>query len=69
MKDTSHDSIWRVNALSANFWFVNRQLLMSYCISFCGVCLWNLQDKCVEEFYCVTQRFQKTVQSTSLHSL
>ena len=24
---------------------------MSCCTSFYGVCLWNLQDKCVEEFY------------------
>ena len=55
VKDMCHDLIWRVNALSANFGFCNistkRQLFMSYCTSFYGVCLWNLQDKCVEEFY------------------
>ena len=55
VKDMCHDFIWRVNALSANFGFCNistkRQLFMSYSTSFYGVCLWNLQDKCVEEFY------------------
>ena len=55
IKDMCHDFIWRVNALSANVGFckisTNRQLFMSYCTSFYGVCLWNLQDKCVEEFY------------------
>ena len=41
--------------VSANFGYCNistkRQLLMLYCTSFYGVCLWNLQDKRVEEFY------------------
>ena len=67
-----HDFIWRVNVLSANFGFRNistkRQLFMSYCTSFYGVCLWNLQ-MCSGVLYYLAQRYQKTFQSTSLHSL
>ena len=41
--------------LSANFGFCNInttcQLFMSYGTSFYVVCLWNLQDKYVDEFY------------------
>lgn len=55
VKDMCHDFIWRVNALSANFGFCNinikRQLYMSYCTSFYGVCLWNLQNKHLDMFY------------------
>ena len=74
VKDMCHDFIWRVNALSANSGFYNistkPQLFMSYCTSFYGVCLWNLQDKRVEEFYttwrkvsenCVIYQFALTV--------
>ena len=53
VKDMCDDFLWRLNSLSANFGFCNmstkRQLLISYCTSFYGVCLWNLQDTCVDE--------------------
>ena len=59
-KDMCHDFIWRLNSLSANFGFCNistkRQLFMLYSTSFYGVCVWNLQDKYVDEFYTTCAR-------------
>ena len=55
VKDMCHDFIWRLHSLSANFGFCNistkRQLFMSYSTSFYGLCIWNLQDKYVDECY------------------
>ena len=54
VKDMCHDFMWRVNALSANFRFCNistKRQIIYVVLSFYSICLWNLQDKCVEEFY------------------
>ena len=55
VKNLCHDFTWRLNSLVCNFGFCNiktkRQLFISFCTSFYGVCLWNLQDKHVKEFY------------------
>lgn len=55
VKDVFRDFIWRLNALLVNFGCYNssikRQWFMAYCTSCYGVCLWNLQEKYVNEFY------------------
>lgn len=55
VREMSHDLTWRVNSIISNFNFcksnVKYNLFRSYCTSFYGACLWNMQDKAVNMFY------------------
>ena len=55
IRDMSNDLIRRVNAIMSNFSFcsldIRRQLFMSYCTSFYGLCLFDLQAKELDKFY------------------
>ena len=55
VRNMCQDLIWRTNSVIDNFSFCEPstlcQLFKSYCTSFYGISLWNLEDKSVCKFY------------------
>ena len=73
IRDMSHDLTWRVNSVLAYFRFCNSntkfELVMSYCTSFYGSCLLNLQDKSVDTFYVTWRKAIRRILGVPLKTL